>query len=535
MKYLAFLGLTIMKPNNPLQVLSEKGIIAPPQLKVLEHRFKNEAQQEYKELINFLYPIFYEKTFLRSCTSNWHPCFFPKEHLSVKEKKLRQQASEGILEALLQCNLIGQAAFSEIRQKIDQSLILYELETFISATTLQQFNESFTVARQLAFIDEFLLYWINGASQEQVHQLKQQVCNHKLASYLDYFTYSHDALVLHSADLPKELGTFISTLCWEIGKMTTGFLFSQLKYEVVKQNHAKGDHISTLFVNVSFLVNKHRYKQAVIIQYHQAPDEKKSFFWLVEGLEQLFNQVLADHNAPYRMVLVQAISKYDRHEVNKDRFVLLRVSRQDLNLFSLKRQELFLRFSNVSYKNSLTHFQLLHALEIYKKARLFEHLREKEVRQTEKKLFQKSYAYFSEMLAEFPDVICILNHKILNTHQPYRRCLKKLSAISGGRFHPTDINDGFNPKFTVKDNETFKLTFHCNGKKYATSLSSNHNQFDYHFLSLVKQALEDQHSSTRLYDLVNSEQGEYLIFLNKKQYRLLSDKKVLEFLNSGRV
>lgn len=523
-----------MQLINSLNILSEQGILDVNQGNQLLDSLEKGSISGYQDVINFLYPILFEKTFQREFTPGWHTCYFPKDNLSAKEIKIRGKAARNLLDALLKINLIGKAAYDEVIGKIRRKEIIYELEAFIGATTLQEFNENFTREKQLALLDKQLLYWLNTLGQSNTEKLKEAINGEKLHHYLDFFSFSDNAIVFESAKLPATPGKYLRKLCRELEKLTPGFIYDNLKQQLQHEDYNEAEGLKKLELQISFTVNAKKYKETVALN-KVTPNGEPAFLFLSGGLENLFNKVLADHASDDRLILVQELSPYDRNHINPDRFAFLKISKREFTPFSQWRDAMFLHFSTVSYQNSFSHFKIAHALDIYNQAELLKSVAAKKNRQCEKKIYQKSVYYYSDILEEFPDSVYTIPQKLINTRQPYKRILKKLSAISAGIFNPVNINDGFKVKFSPKQDEPFKLSFISNGKKYMVKLQSNHNQLDYAFLQLVKRAVNDLKAGAKYYDLVSKDNGERFIFLNKKQYKLLENRSVLEFLHSGRI
>jgi hypothetical protein len=186
-------------------------------------------------------------------------------------------------------------------------------------------------------------------------------------------------------------------------------------------------------------------------------------------------------------------------------------------------------FFDVSYEDfhSIGPLAVAHALKRYRAIGLLDHLDPEQAAELERAGREQDLKNLNGLLALVPKLAASFWYKDGAGDHPYADFLAKLTAISRGRFAPTEVVDTFLASGDRSPTTSFGFTLA--GRKYSTVLKREGAWLDASALELVRRAVAETDRYGRFYFLEGAGEDTPVVYLTRAQYRVLRAESLAKF------
>ena len=178
-----------------------------------------------------------------------------------------------------------------------------------------------------------------------------------------------------------------------------------------------------------------------------------------------------------------------------------------------------------SEKKFLNKEQIEDATSGWQRTGILNHLTKEQILVSKKRAFGEKSENLNDVIIHFPDVVYWFDTELENLNDPYAEFIRKLSEISHGVFHPTNISDNFSA--ALKSGVTVR--FSLNNKDYSKTFRIQDDWINPEIFDFVKKAVVENDLDGQFYQLQESGQGGIIIFLTQKQYQNLKTNELVIF------
>lgn len=178
-----------------------------------------------------------------------------------------------------------------------------------------------------------------------------------------------------------------------------------------------------------------------------------------------------------------------------------------------------------SEKKFLNNQQIEDAISGWQRTGILNHLTKEQILVSKKRAFEEKPENLNDVIIHFPDVVYWFDTELENLDDPYAEFIQKLSDISHGAFHPTNISDNFSA--SLKSGVTVR--FSLNNKDYSKTFRTQDDWIDPEIFDFVKKIVVENNLSGQFYQLYEGGQGGIIMFLTPKQYQELKTNELIIF------
>lgn len=325
----------------------------------------------------------------------------------------------------------------------------------------------------------------------QARQLALDLRAGRIPDPVDLLPRLPHARVFRRAAYPADLVPYLQQLHQDAAQLLPQLTFSDFRAEVVKPgqlsyciNCPEGRDVV-----VQLRVDGRRYTHRSAL-YEGKPGAAGSVY--PEQFYQIFNQVLADRAAPYRLVFVEA--EQETYLTGfAQRFGLWRLTAAQVEALDTLEYSA-LHFTPAAGFSVLPTDSVTAALRAFEKLGFVRHLSLAQRKAAEARLRQARVSQRQEVLRYLPGSLGEYRGFPDYATWSYPRLLSVLSRLSGGQFRPSQVQD-----YTQRT--TGQLHFRLEGRSYHATLGQASERPDARLFQLVQRALHDHHLPGKFYEL----------------------------------
>lgn len=361
---------------------------------------------------------------------------------------------------------------------------------------------------------------------DSFQKLKDLSANNTLHEYKEIFPYLKRHVIVDLKVLPDNYEEFLRQLYERTSAVLPGLNFNKINFkDVIDKRESFNDFISHN-LQVSFYSYNKRYSFSSFYDYEslnkestQENDEADTgnISKIPDQYYQIFNKVLADNLSPYKL---------HSFNVGKNFIGIIALTEEQSKEVSWTYDGALNSYLSVSYEDysvKMTSAKISKALNIYDSIGLLSSITSSEKDSIKEEVISGDINSYTDILRKFDNIIVDLDAEYGVDDAQYKKITQNFASISNGNFNPTNIID----KYTY-ENKRFNYGFTLNGKFYQKELYQNDDWLDFDFWELIKKAVNEQLKNGKFYELQPTD-GLTVIFLTDEQYKILKQKKVLEF------
>ncbi|CAM3534073.1 hypothetical protein [Flavobacterium chungbukense] len=280
----------------------------------------------------------------------------------------------------------------------------------------------------------------------------------KIQEPIDFLLYCEKSTIINPKNYSDKAEVFLEAIHKKTASVLPELAFTDFEYKIVPdaEMSAYGDNYYNCIVSLKS--NGKVYKQKSGF-YPSSKNDYSAGEIEIQNYYQIFNKILIDLNAPYRVHDVPVFG--DNSSVSQiGIMVLTKEQEKKLNEFVT-----YLSASYEDFKNKPTSLEIEKAIEEYAKIGLFSNLTIEEITEGKERTSELEIMDYNDILSVFPNLIYSFDTELGNLEDPYAELVKEFSKISHNEFNPSDILNQFQGrkrKTTLKfklDNKSYSKTF----------------------------------------------------------------------------
>ena len=422
---------------------------------------------------------------------------------------------EKLLDGLVECQVIDDQQRRIVLSQIVPEHLYQSAQVLTKLHRLAAYKAYISPKPMLAFADS--LHRVGIVPNDRYPALKDDIRAGKLTRHYQLLDYVEHGVHFDLAQMSGDAGQYLPVIYQRVADMLPELAFTDFQYEIAKdERNSAPDYVAYNAV-VSFKVNGIPYQHKSFI----APDhvgKRYGYLGYIDEQEfyQIFNQVLTDHQSPYRLHLVPALMQY--FPGNYQYFGIIALTQPQTSVIS-RGTSLFGIIHKESFEDALTTDEINQAIHTFQQAGLLLHLTPAQV---DSAVAQRPMK-IEELLLSLPDVVFVFDTELANLEHPYQEILQSFAHISHGVFNPKNIEDDFD-----LDHTHGEVTFQLARKKYMHRFNIEGDWVDPDFLTYVFGLATELKLAGRFYSLPGDGQVAHFIYLTPPQALLLKEKYKLE-------
>jgi hypothetical protein len=382
----------------------------------------------------------------------------------------------------------------------------------------KELEDYFSVVRVKDFLDK--LTRIGIMKQTGADKILSLAKQNKLTHNYQILSECEKAAIIDLNELPDYPEGYMLPHYKKMASVLPELSFSDFSVKVEKYKEAY-DTSSGYRTIVSLVNNGRKYLHS---DFYSPADYDKDGHpdneWKTgDNIEAILNRILKDKQSPYRVHTTSHFAGYKERRAGKIGFIAL-TKEQEEALHSGS----YLDVGYQNYDKAITSDEINEAIKLYRKIGLLNHLSQKEIDSCIQSIKEKEINYYSDILSSFKNLVFEIDLEYGVNDGQYKLITKQIAGISKGHFKPEKIIDTYN----WDKRKSFEYGFSLNGKKYITQLTQEDDWLDPGFWELIEKAVKEQDKKGRFH-LIYPNDGMRYISLTNEQYRMLKEKKLLEF------
>jgi hypothetical protein len=428
---------------------------------------------------------------------------------------------KAFIDKLSRSHLVTTETIQTLKEKNNKHLFVWEIEVA---------NEAYRITNEEYFLKPEHFYKFLQAllktdiiDEYSFQKLRELSANNALHQYEQIFPYFKRYAIIDLPKLPDNYEEFLQRLYENTSTVLPGLAFKKISFkDVIDKRESFDDFISHNLL-VSFYVDNEKYSFSSFYDY-ESPNKKKSdngnFKKIPSEYYQIFNKVLADNLSPYKL---------HSFNVNKNFIGIIALTEEQTKEVSWTYEGALSSYISVSYEDysvKMTSAKINEALKFYDSIGLLSSLTPSKKDSSKEEVVSGDINSYTDILRKFDNVIVDLDAEYGVNDAQYKNITQQLISISNGGFAPTNIIDTY-----TYENKKFKYGFTLNEKTYLAELHQEDDWLDFNFWELIKQAVKEQNSDGKFYELAPTD-GLTAIYLTNNQYKTFKEKKILEFANA---
>ncbi|MEM6398451.1 MAG: hypothetical protein AAF741_19030 [Bacteroidota bacterium] len=303
-------------------------------------------------------------------------------------------------------------------------------------------------------------------------------------------------------------------------------ILPELAYEAFKFSvKEKESNISPGLISYDFYVSiKTKIGSYVQRSYWRAYFPKRDFFskdkLQQRTFYQIFNKILIDQESAYRLHLL----KFKKNKlVDKEAFAIVALTKDQAECIREYRE--YFDVSREDFTNTFSKKRINSTLKAYKKAGLFGHLTEHQLKLAYQGVKENRHSSINDLLKYIPDLILHFDQELGNLTNPYGELTNEYGRISRGDFNPKNIEDSF----PIGASNIADLSFTCQGKKFKFQFKIDNDWIDPYFYEAIDKVVRQVNLPGKFYFLPSYDQAAKIIYLLPDQKKTLLESGAISF------
>lgn len=447
---------------------------------------------------------------------------FGHDKMSEKERNELNEVLTEYITKLKNCNLVTDRQFQKISFQIDNNDFIHPLQILTDVIHLIEYDKRMSPEKLKVFSKKLSDNEI--CTGENINRLNEDIEKRLLDNPIEFLKYCDKSFLFELDKYSDEPDEYIEKIHRETASLVNGLDFEDFKYEIQLNKSISDSKYKSYNLIVSLKCNGKTYKQKSFYSPLEKRDKEgmMRYFGKIGTQEyyNIFNKILADNQSSYRLHEVKSTVK---NAADYSKFGIIALTRAQAKV--LHGSGVYFRPSYENFKNNLTSNSIANAIKEYQKIGLFDHLTEKEINESIRKIEEQENYNFNNILASFPDIIHWFDMELGNLENPYFELVEEYSKISHGEFNPIHILDNFD----IQNSTSCTLSFKLGEKEYSKKLVIEGDWMDGHFFEFIDRVVSENNLNGEFYSLYEGGQGAMIIYLTKKQYDHLRKNKLVVF------
>ena len=507
------------QPDVMLQKLIEVKLIRKKQVRAFEEQLEALESRSHASYLYALLQLEFKKVHGEYYAPYTFYTVLNGETSKQEAEKINQQLME-YLGKLNTCGLITEKQSDTFQAKIESGKYISLLQLLPEVANRSAYDEWLMPEKIIAFGEKLLANDI--VTPASFATLREDAAAHKIVSHHQLLDYCRHARFFDLGKYSNDPAIYLEKIHKEVAAIFPELAFTDFRYAIEVDSSSLSSDYTSHQVVVSLKTNGRLYKHASFI----SPDDigkDGNYLGKLDHQQfyQIFNKVLADLHAPFRLHAVQ--SRHFSDEGNKYQyFGIIGLAEQQTEMFRISDS-----YIELSYEvfNALATDRIDSAIHSYKSPGLFDHLTPAQIERGKEKVTEQLNTSFNRVLSCFPDVIYSFDIEMDNPDDPYAQLLNRYATISHQAFNVSHAADDFD----LEKNNAVRVSFNLGPKYYEKVLKIDDDWIDDEFFNFVKGVVSENKLGGQFYQLYAEDQGSGVIYLTPQQETYLRAHKLLEF------